>query len=149
MRLAPWIYSSTVDPKSADFLNVKNRALCAECWQNPTSFSMNPHPQLTPVCRQGAYSAILGADVWQNLDVMRIFRTFGVHRVRTKPLRSMHNYPHELTLEYLSCSHAITVFYSSLFWFWQPSFPLWKGSRGDMEQLYHIHQYCRIRGFVQ
>ncbi|KAF8678731.1 chromatin disassembly [Rhizoctonia solani] len=29
---------------------------------------MNPHPQLTPVCRRGADSAILGADVWQNLD---------------------------------------------------------------------------------
>ncbi|ELU39295.1 hypothetical protein AG1IA_06681 [Rhizoctonia solani AG-1 IA] len=70
----------TVDPKSADFLNVKNRVLYAECWQNPTSFSMNPHPQLTPVYRRGADSAILGADVWQNLEVMRIFRTFGVHR---------------------------------------------------------------------
>ncbi|KAF8676671.1 WD40 repeat-like protein [Rhizoctonia solani] len=52
-----------------------------KCWQNPTIFSINPHPQLTPVCRRGADSAILGADVWQNLDVMRIFRTFGVHRV--------------------------------------------------------------------
>ncbi|ELU45310.1 hypothetical protein AG1IA_00652 [Rhizoctonia solani AG-1 IA] len=74
------VLENTVDPKSADFLNVKNRALYAECWQNPTIFSMNPHPQLTPVCRRGADSAILDADVWQNLDVMRIFRTFGVHR---------------------------------------------------------------------
>ncbi|ELU35870.1 hypothetical protein AG1IA_10100 [Rhizoctonia solani AG-1 IA] len=69
-----------MDPKSADFLKVKNCALYAECWQNLTSFSMNPHPQLTPVCCRGADSAILGADVWQNLDIMRIFRTFGVHR---------------------------------------------------------------------
>ncbi|ELU45246.1 hypothetical protein AG1IA_00732 [Rhizoctonia solani AG-1 IA] len=36
-------------PESADFLNVKNRTLHAECWQNPDQFSMNPHPQLTPV----------------------------------------------------------------------------------------------------
>ncbi|KAF8691925.1 hypothetical protein RHS03_08698, partial [Rhizoctonia solani] len=50
---------------------------------------MNPHPQLTPVCRRGAGSAILGADVWQNLDVVRIFRTFGVHRESArKPRRS-------------------------------------------------------------
>ncbi|ELU40608.1 hypothetical protein AG1IA_05364 [Rhizoctonia solani AG-1 IA] len=75
--------------ENADFLNVNNRALYAEYWQNPTSFSMNPHPQLTPVCRQGADSAILSADVWQNLDVIRIFRTFGVHRdtAFTQPLR--------------------------------------------------------------
>ncbi|ELU40976.1 SurE domain-containing protein [Rhizoctonia solani AG-1 IA] len=79
-REHPYPSFNTVDPKSADFLNVNNRALYAEYWQNPTSFSMNPHPQLTPVCRQGADSAILSADIWQNLDVIRIFRNFGVHR---------------------------------------------------------------------
>ncbi|ELU39972.1 hypothetical protein AG1IA_05999 [Rhizoctonia solani AG-1 IA] len=82
--ISPDDLTYTVDPKSADFLNVKNRALYAECWQNPTSFSMNPHPQLTPVSHRGTDSAILGADVWQNLDVMRIFRTFGVHRVSSE-----------------------------------------------------------------
>ncbi|ELU45245.1 hypothetical protein AG1IA_00731 [Rhizoctonia solani AG-1 IA] len=43
------LITRTVDTKSADFVDVKNRTLHAECWQNPDQFSMNPHPQLTPV----------------------------------------------------------------------------------------------------
>ncbi|KAF8740529.1 chromatin disassembly, partial [Rhizoctonia solani] len=102
--------SHTVDPKSADFLNVKNRALYAECWQNPTIFSMNPHPQLTPVCRRGANSAILGADVWQNLDVMRIFRTFGLAFSRP----SGPEVTDEWWARFEECDRAIDIFTTSV-----------------------------------
>ncbi|ELU41193.1 hypothetical protein AG1IA_04773 [Rhizoctonia solani AG-1 IA] len=81
------LITTTVDPKSADFLNVKNRALYAECWQNPTIFSMNPHPQLTPVCRRGADSAILDADVWQNLDVINQAKCQVTEYMRSRKLR--------------------------------------------------------------